>query len=57
MNLLILPSESQVMSTSVPCRSGARRQAMDRHDREKLAERPMIEERLKDGEVADVLVA
>ena len=30
---------------------------MDRHDREKLPERPMIEERLEDGEVADVLIA
>ena len=36
---------------------GRCREAMDRHDREKLAERPMIEERLENGEVADVLIA
>ncbi len=33
------------------------REAMDRHDREELAERPVIEERLENREVADVLVA
>ena len=57
MNLVTLPSESHVMSTSVPWRSGAVVQAMNRHDREELAERPVIEERLEDREVADVLVA
>ena len=57
MNLLTLPSESQVISTSVPLRSGGVVEAMDRHDREELAERPVIEERLEDGEVADVLIA
>ena len=30
---------------------------MDRHDREKLPERPVIEQRLEDGKVADVLIA
>ena len=30
---------------------------MDRHDREQLAERPVIEQRLEDGEIADVLIA
>ena len=30
---------------------------MDRHDRKELAERPVIEERLEDGEIADVLIA
>src|SRR6266705_3335576 len=29
---------------------------MDRHDREKLPERPMIEQRLENGKVADVLI-
>src|SRR5258707_12655730 len=32
-------------------------QAMNRHDGKELAEGPMIEERLKDGEIADVLIA
>ena len=57
MNLLILPSESQVISTSVPLRSGGVVEPMDRHDREELAERPVIEQRLEDGEVAEVLIA
>ena len=30
---------------------------MDRHDRKELAERPVIEQRLEDGKVADVLIA
>ena len=30
---------------------------MDRHDRKQLAERPVIEKRLEDGKIADVLVA
>src|ERR1700730_6573639 len=30
---------------------------MDRHDREQLAERPVIEQRLKHGKIADVLIA
>ena len=45
------------MSTSVPLRSGVLVEAMDRHDREELPERPVIEQRLEDGEVADVLIA
>ena len=57
MNLEIFPSESQVISTSVPWRSGCRVQSVDWHDREQLPERPMIEERLENGKVADVLVA
>src|SRR5437016_11536236 len=32
-------------------------QAMDGHDWKKLTERPMIEKRLKNGKIADVLVA
>ena len=32
-------------------------QAVDRHDREQLPERPMIEERLEHREIADVLIA
>src|SRR2546423_15654874 len=32
-------------------------QAMNRHDGKELAEGPMIEERLKDGAIADVLIA
>src|SRR4029077_2707722 len=30
---------------------------MDRHDREKLAKRPMIEQRLEYGKITDVLIA
>jgi len=30
---------------------------MNRHEWKELAEGPMIEERLKDGEIADVLIA
>ena len=30
---------------------------MDRHDGKKLAERPMIEQGLKNGKVADVLIS
>src|ERR1700726_1960629 len=33
------------------------RQPMDGHDRKELTERPMVEKRLKDGKVADVLIA
>ena len=57
MNLLILPSESQVMSTSV--RVVLRRfvEPVDRRDGEKLAQRPVIEQRLEDGEIAEELVA
>ena len=32
-------------------------QPMHRHDGKQLAERPMVEQRLEDGEVAEVLVA
>ena len=31
-------------------------QPLDRHDREKLAERPMVEQRLENGKIAEVLV-
>jgi hypothetical protein len=41
----------------VPLRSGWRGKPMDRHDREQLAKRPMIEQRLEHGEIADVLIA
>src|SRR6267378_642613 len=34
-----------------------RGQPMDRHDWKKLAVRPMLEERLEDGNIADVLIA
>ena len=57
MNLLTCPSESQVMSTSVPSRVGRFVQAADRHDREKLPERPMIEQRLENGKIAKILIA
>src|SRR6266481_3800294 len=33
------------------------RQAMNRHDRKKLTERPMVEQRLEDRKIADVLIA
>ena len=36
---------------------GRLRQPVNRHDGKELAEGPMIEQRLKDGKVADVLVA
>jgi hypothetical protein len=39
----------------VPFRSDG--EAMDWHDRKKLAERPVIEERLENGKVANVLIA
>ena len=38
-------------------RSGGVVEPMDRHDREQLAERPMIEQRLEHGKIADVLIA
>jgi hypothetical protein len=56
MNFETLPSESHVMSTSVLSERGPLVQAMDRHDREERAERPVIEQRLEHREVADVLV-
>src|SRR5207244_12881518 len=34
-----------------------RSQSMNRHDWKKLTERPMIEERLEHGKIADVLIA
>jgi len=40
---------------AVPARLGV--EPVDRHDREQLSERPMIEKRLENGEVADVLIA
>ena len=36
---------------------GALVQAADRHDGEQLVERPVVEQRLEDGEIAEVLVA
>ena len=57
MNLLTLPSESQVMSTSVPFRSGQFVEPVDGHDREELAQRPVVQQRLEDREIADVLIA
>ncbi len=55
MNLATLPSESQVMSTSVASSVGALVEPVDRHDGEERAERPVIEQRLEDREVAEVL--
>ena len=57
MNLEILPSESQVMSTMRAVAIRLRVEPVDRHDREQLPERPVIEQRLENGEVADVLIA
>jgi hypothetical protein len=45
------------MSTSVAFARGAFVQAADRHDGKQLAERPVIEQRLEDGKIAEVLVA
>ncbi len=54
MNWSILPSESQVISPRTPRRTGSFAQSMDRHDREKLLDRPAIGHRLEDRQVAGV---
>src|SRR3982074_2332499 len=46
---------SDVDNRALPIRGSC--QAMDRHDRKKLTESPVVEERLKDGKIADVLIA
>ena len=54
MNWSILPSESQVMSPRTARRVGDLVEAVDRHDREELLDRPAIGHRLEDREVAEV---
>ncbi len=53
MNLLTLPSESQVMSTSVALRSGNSFSRWIGMIGKQRAERPVVEQRLEDGEVAE----
>ena len=55
--LIWKPSESQVMSTNVASRVGRLDEAVDGHNRKQLAQGPVVEQRLKDGEIAKVLVA
>ena len=50
------PSESQVRSAITPRRVGALVEALDRHDREHLVDRPHVRDRLEHREVDEVLV-
>ena len=56
MNLETFPSESQVISTMVPIAIGRLVSRWIGMMGKKLAERPVIEQRLEDGKIADVLV-
>ena len=49
-----LPSESQVTSPRTAWCSGPLVEAMDRHDREELLDRPTVGNRLEDREIAEV---